>query len=49
MKSNIVNILKDLEKDPDTSFEREVVCERDESFILSPENIIAVQELQTEV
>ncbi|XP_064601392.1 uncharacterized protein LOC135467550 [Liolophura sinensis] len=49
MKSTIVSILKDLEKDPDTSFEREVVCERDESFILSPENIIAVQELQTEL
>ena len=42
MKSAIVTLLEQLEKEPDNSFEREVVCEDEENFVLSEDNLAQV-------
>lgn len=41
--------MEDLEQMPDTSFERDVVCEEEEAFCLSIENITALNVLLSQV
>ncbi|XP_076863007.1 protein regulator of cytokinesis 1a isoform X2 [Brachyhypopomus gauderio] len=45
IKRQIVTCMEDLEQMPDTSFERDVVCEDEEAFCLSMENITALKVL----
>ncbi len=42
-KLSIVSTLEQLECEPNTSFERTVVCENDDEFILSADNLDAVE------
>uniref|UniRef100_A0A4W4DMR1 Protein regulator of cytokinesis 1a n=1 Tax=Electrophorus electricus TaxID=8005 RepID=A0A4W4DMR1_ELEEL len=49
IKRQIVACMEDLEQMPDTSFEREVVCEDEEAFCLSTENITALKVLLSQV
>ncbi|KAG8440611.1 hypothetical protein GDO86_006383 [Hymenochirus boettgeri] len=44
-KKQIVLCMEELDRLPDTSFERDVVCEEDEAFCLSKENLAALQQL----
>ncbi|XP_069481301.1 protein regulator of cytokinesis 1 isoform X1 [Ambystoma mexicanum] len=44
-KKQIILCMEELDRIPDTSFERDVVCEDEESFCLSTENIAALQVL----
>ncbi|XP_074863324.1 protein regulator of cytokinesis 1 [Carettochelys insculpta] len=44
-KRQIILCMEDLEHVPDTSFERDVVCEDEDAFCLSLENIAALREL----
>ncbi|XP_077173704.1 protein regulator of cytokinesis 1 isoform X2 [Paroedura picta] len=44
-KRKIVLCMEELEHVPDTSFERDVVCEDEDAFCLSEENIAALKEL----
>uniref|UniRef100_A0A8D2LHX6 Protein regulator of cytokinesis 1 n=1 Tax=Varanus komodoensis TaxID=61221 RepID=A0A8D2LHX6_VARKO len=44
-KQQIVQCMEELEESPDTSFERDVVCEDEGAFCLSTENIAALKEL----
>ncbi|XP_061451694.1 protein regulator of cytokinesis 1 isoform X2 [Rhineura floridana] len=44
-KRQIVLCMEDLEHIPDTSFERDVVCEDEDAFCLSKENIDALKDL----
>ncbi|XP_054858921.1 protein regulator of cytokinesis 1 isoform X2 [Eublepharis macularius] len=44
-KQKIVLCMEELEHIPDTSFERDVVCEDEEAFCLSKENIAALKDL----
>ncbi|XP_072838272.2 protein regulator of cytokinesis 1 isoform X1 [Pogona vitticeps] len=44
-KQQIVHCMEELERSPDTSFERDVVCEDEEAFCLSTENIAALKSL----
>ncbi|XP_070541094.1 protein regulator of cytokinesis 1-like [Ptychodera flava] len=48
-KQNIIVILEDLEQCPNTSFERDIVCEEEDSFLLSSENMAALKTLYTEL
>ncbi|XP_077991919.1 protein regulator of cytokinesis 1-like isoform X2 [Glandiceps talaboti] len=48
-KHNIVGILEDLEQCPNTSFERDIVCEEEDSFLLSNENMEALRALYSEL
>lgn len=41
--------MEELDHTPDTSFEREVVCEDEEAFCLSTDNIAALQNLLQQV
>lgn len=41
--------MEDLEQMPDTSFERDVVCEEEEAFCLSIDNITALKVLLSQV
>ena len=41
--------MEELEHTPDTSFERDVVCEDEEAFCLSLENIATLQKLLRQV
>lgn len=41
--------MEELDHTPDTSFERDVVCEDEESFCLSTDNIAALQSLLQQV
>lgn len=41
--------MKDLEKSPETSFETDVMCEDEEAFCLSDDNISAVKILLSQV
>ncbi|NWW76563.1 PRC1 regulator, partial [Climacteris rufus] len=44
-KRQIILLMEELDHTPDTSFERDVVCEEEEAFCLSEDNIMALQEL----
>ncbi|XP_053320362.1 protein regulator of cytokinesis 1 isoform X2 [Spea bombifrons] len=44
-KKQIILCMEELDRIPDTSFERDVVCEDDEAFCLSKENLAALHEL----
>lgn len=41
--------MEDLDHTPDTSFERDVVCEDEDAFCLSLENIATLQKLLRQV
>uniref|UniRef100_A0AAY4CNC6 Protein regulator of cytokinesis 1a n=1 Tax=Denticeps clupeoides TaxID=299321 RepID=A0AAY4CNC6_9TELE len=45
LKKQIICCMEDLEQMPDTSFERDVVCEDEDAFCLSAENITALKTL----
>ncbi|XP_006769662.1 PREDICTED: protein regulator of cytokinesis 1 [Myotis davidii] len=45
IKRQIILCMEELDHTPDTSFERDVVCEDEEAFCLSLENIAALQKL----
>ncbi|KAI4894246.1 hypothetical protein NFI96_030250 [Prochilodus magdalenae] len=49
IKRQIIVCMEDLEQMPDTSFERDVVCEDEEAFCLSTENIAALKELLSQL
>ncbi|NXO76864.1 PRC1 regulator, partial [Sitta europaea] len=44
-KRQIILLMEELDHTPDTSFERDVVCEDEEAFCLSKDNITALQNL----
>ncbi|NXN85880.1 PRC1 regulator, partial [Bombycilla garrulus] len=44
-KRQIILLMEELDHTPDTSFERDVVCEEEEAFCLSQDNILALQNL----
>ncbi|XP_059679582.1 protein regulator of cytokinesis 1 isoform X1 [Gavia stellata] len=44
-KRQIILLMEELDHTPDTSFERDVVCEDEEAFCLSEDNIAALQNL----
>ncbi|XP_027544381.1 protein regulator of cytokinesis 1 isoform X2 [Neopelma chrysocephalum] len=44
-KRQIILLMEELDHTPDTSFERDVVCENEEEFCLSKDNIVALQNL----
>ncbi|NXF50582.1 PRC1 regulator, partial [Oceanites oceanicus] len=44
-KRQIILLMEELDHTPDTSFERDVVCEDEEGFCLSTDNIAALQNL----
>ncbi|XP_065544004.1 protein regulator of cytokinesis 1 isoform X1 [Lathamus discolor] len=44
-KRQIILLMEELDHTPDTSFEREVVCEDEDAFCLSEDNIAALQHL----
>ncbi|KAM4747141.1 protein regulator of cytokinesis 1 [Rhinophrynus dorsalis] len=44
-KRQIVICMEELDRLPDTSFERDVVCEEEDAFCLSKENLAALQQL----
>ncbi|KGL91688.1 Protein regulator of cytokinesis 1, partial [Charadrius vociferus] len=44
-KRQIILLMEELDHTPDTSFEQDVVCEDEEAFCLSEENIAALQNL----
>ncbi|XP_033022568.1 protein regulator of cytokinesis 1 isoform X2 [Lacerta agilis] len=44
-KRQIILCMEELEHTPDTSFERDVVCEEEEAFCLSEDNIAALKDL----
>ncbi|NXE57964.1 PRC1 regulator, partial [Casuarius casuarius] len=44
-KRQIILCMEELDHTPDTSFERDVVCEDEETFCLSTDNIAALQDL----
>uniref|UniRef100_W5UED3 Protein regulator of cytokinesis 1 n=1 Tax=Ictalurus punctatus TaxID=7998 RepID=W5UED3_ICTPU len=48
-KRKIIACMEDLEQMPDTSFERDVVCEEEEAFCLSIENITALNVLLSQL
>ncbi|XP_050397796.1 protein regulator of cytokinesis 1 isoform X1 [Patella vulgata] len=48
-KKSIVKILNELEQDPDSSFQKEVVSEAEESFILSSDNLDKLKALQQQL
>ncbi|MCI4382093.1 hypothetical protein PGIGA_G00259660 [Pangasianodon gigas] len=49
IKRQIIVFMEDLEQMPDTSFERDVVCEEEEAFCLSRENITALNVLLSQL
>ncbi|NWU88562.1 PRC1 regulator, partial [Upupa epops] len=48
-KRQIILLMEELDHTPDTSFERDVVCENEESFCLSTDNIAALQSLRQQL
>uniref|UniRef100_A0A8C0EFE0 Protein regulator of cytokinesis 1 n=1 Tax=Bubo bubo TaxID=30461 RepID=A0A8C0EFE0_BUBBB len=44
-KRQIILLMEELDHTPDTSFERDVVCEDEEAFCLSKDNLAALQDL----
>ncbi|XP_031419902.1 protein regulator of cytokinesis 1-like isoform X1 [Clupea harengus] len=49
IKRQILCCMEDLELEPDTSFERDVVCEDEDAFCLSTDNISALQLLLSQL
>ncbi|XP_060770354.1 protein regulator of cytokinesis 1a isoform X2 [Neoarius graeffei] len=49
IKRQIIAFMEDLEQMPETSFERDVVCEEEEEFCLSIENITALKVLLSQL
>ncbi|KAK3525779.1 hypothetical protein QTP70_007541 [Hemibagrus guttatus] len=49
LKRQIIKSMEDLEQMPDSSFERDVVCEEEEAFCLSTENITALNVLVSQL
>ncbi|KAK2148040.1 hypothetical protein LSH36_519g02045 [Paralvinella palmiformis] len=49
MKKNIVKMLEDLEQCPNTSFERDLLCEEDDSFLLTNDNMAALRRYSEEL
>uniref|UniRef100_H3D847 Protein regulator of cytokinesis 1a n=1 Tax=Tetraodon nigroviridis TaxID=99883 RepID=H3D847_TETNG len=49
IKKNIVVCMDDLEQEPETSFEMDVVCEDEEAFCLSDDNIAALKLLLSQL
>ena len=48
-KTKIIGFLSDLERNPDSSFERNIVCEEEHSFMLTTENLSALRDLHDQV
>ena len=48
-RQNIIRMLDDLEMIPNTSFERDIVCEEEDSFMLSTENMKSLKHYHDEV
>ncbi|XP_038046048.1 protein regulator of cytokinesis 1-like isoform X2 [Patiria miniata] len=48
-KKEIISLLEDLEQGPNTSFERDIVCEEEDCFLLSKENMEALRVLHEEL
>lgn len=49
IKRQVILCMEELDHTPDTSFERDVVCEDEEAFCLSTDNIAALQNLLQQV
>lgn len=49
LKKDIIVCMDDLEQHPETSFETDVMCEDEEAFCLSDENIAALKLLLSQV
>lgn len=49
IKRQIILCMEELDHTPDTSFERDVVCEEEEAFCLSTENIAMLNQLLNQV
>ncbi|XP_068596045.1 protein regulator of cytokinesis 1-like [Brachionichthys hirsutus] len=49
IKREIVTCMADLEQEPDTSFEKDVMCEDEEAFCLSEDNIAALKLLLSQL
>nr|XP_043891240.1 protein regulator of cytokinesis 1-like isoform X2 [Solea senegalensis] len=49
IKKDIITCMDDLEQNPETSFEMDVMCEHEEAFCLSNDNIAAVKMLLSEL
>lgn len=49
IKKNIMVCMCDLEQEPETSFEMDVMCEDEEAFCLSDDNIAALKLLLSQV
>ena len=49
VKKEIVVCMEDLEQSPETSFEMDVMCEDEEAFCLSNDNIAALKLLLSQV
>lgn len=49
IKKQIILCMDDLDQLPDTSFEKDVVCEDEEAFCLSNDNITALKLLLSQV
>ena len=48
-KKHIVKLLEELDQCPETSFERDIVCEEEDSFQLGTDQMNAIEELQKKV
>ncbi|NXM71369.1 PRC1 regulator, partial [Serilophus lunatus] len=48
-KRQIILLMEELDHTPDTSFEQDVVCEKEEAFCLSEDNILALQNLRQQL
>lgn len=48
-KKDIMKLMEELEECPNTSFERDFICEEEDSFLLSSENMKAMQKFHEEV
>lgn len=48
-KKDIISLLENLEQCPNTSFERDIVCEEEDTFLLSHENMLALDQLHQEL
>lgn len=48
-KKEIIACMDDLEQQPETSFEMDVMCEDEEAFCLSDDNIVALKMLLGQV
>ena len=46
LKAEILDLYEQLECEPNTSFERKVVCEEDEAFVLSSVNLNLVEAMR---